>query len=138
MKVITFSKRVTVSTTTGGPNGHLATVLCNPGERLLFNDDSAQSIELNQGNAYLHEVTDYGPLAPIPIPLRKWPGHRILFYRPRGIGDQLICSALSRYARQFLGAEAYQLCDKVYEPLWASNSYIVWCVMRCALAAMAR
>jgi ADP-heptose:LPS heptosyltransferase len=48
----------------------------------------------------------------------------VLFYRNRGIGDQLICSSLSRFFREILGAEAFQLSDRVHEPLWAYNPYI--------------
>jgi ADP-heptose:LPS heptosyltransferase len=33
-------------------------------------------------------------------------------------------SAASRFFREMLGAEAFQLCDRVHEPLWAYNPYI--------------
>lgn len=134
MKVITFSKRVTVSTTTGGPNGHQSTVLCNPGERLLFNDDSAESIHLAPGSAqYIDQTSDLTPYLAEPLPVHKWGRQRVLFYRPRGIGDQLIASALSRFAREILGADAHQLSDKVHEPIWAYNSFIGGAPLACPL-----
>jgi ADP-heptose:LPS heptosyltransferase len=122
MKIITFSKRVSVSTTYGPQQTQISV---NPGERLIFDDDNAMSIQTNPGsNAFIYEITDLNPLLKeLPTPA-TWKRRRLLFYRNRGIGDQLICSALSRYAREILGAEAYQLCDKVHESVWAGNPYI--------------
>lgn len=122
MKVITFSKKVTVLTTHGE---HKAEISANPGERLLFDDDNALTIQQNPGSAsYIYEVTDLGPLLRELPPVKNWRRRRVLFYRNRGIGDQLICSCLSRFFREILGAEAFQLSDRVHEPLWAYNPYI--------------
>ena len=122
MKVITFSKKVTVLTTHGE---HKAEISANPGERLIFDDDNALTIQQNPGSAsYIYEVTDLGPLLQELPPIKNWRRRRVLFYRNRGIGDQLICSALSRFFREILGAEAFQLSDRVHEPIWAYNPYI--------------
>jgi hypothetical protein len=122
MKIITFSKRVSVSTMYGPQKTE---VNVNPGERLIFDDDNALSIKSNPGAAsFIYELTDLNPLLKELPACRDWKRRRILFYRNRGIGDQLMCSALSRYAREILGAECYQLSDRVHEPVWAFNSYI--------------
>jgi ADP-heptose:LPS heptosyltransferase len=122
MKVITFSKKVTVLTTHGE---HKAEINANPGERLIFDDDNALTIQQNPGSvSYIHEVTDLNPLIRELPPVKNWRKRRVLFYRNRGIGDQLICSCLSRFFREILGAEAFQLSDRVHEPLWAYNPYI--------------
>jgi ADP-heptose:LPS heptosyltransferase len=122
MKVITFSKKVTVLTTHGE---HKVEISANPGERLIFDDDNALTIQQNPGSAnYIWEVTDLGPLLRELPPVRNWRRKRVLFYRNRGIGDQLICSSLSRFFREILGAEAFQLSDRVHEPIWAYNPYI--------------
>jgi ADP-heptose:LPS heptosyltransferase len=123
MKVLTFSQKVTVNTMHGA---HAVAVTANPGERLLFDDDNAFSIQQNaSSNSFVHEVSDLSPmLAEVqrPTQFRK---KRVLIYRNRGVGDQLICSALSRFFREVLGADARQLSDRVHEPLWASNRYIL-------------
>jgi ADP-heptose:LPS heptosyltransferase len=122
VKVITFSKKVTVLTTHGE---HKAEINVNPGERLLFDDDNALTIQQNPGSAtYILEVTDLNPLIRELPPVKNWRRRRVLFYRNRGIGDQLIASCLSRFFREILGAEAFQLSDRVHEPLWAYNPYI--------------
>jgi ADP-heptose:LPS heptosyltransferase len=122
MKVITFSKKVTVLTTHGE---HKVEISANPGERLVFDDDNALTIQQNPGSAnYIWEVSDLGPYLRELPPVKNWRRRRVLFYRNRGIGDQLISSALSRFFREILGAEAFQLSDRVHEPLWAFNPYI--------------
>src|SRR5215472_15083066 len=123
MKVLTFSQKVTVNTMHGQ---HSVAVTCNPGERLLFDDDNAFSIQQNPAsNTYVEEVSDLEPmLASMQRPL-QWRKRRVLFYRNRGSGDQLIASALSRFAREMLGADARQLSDRVHEPLWSFNPYVL-------------
>src|ERR1700745_427832 len=122
MKVITFSKKVTVLTTHGE---HKAEINVNPGERLIFDDDNALTIQQSPGSVtYILEVTDLNPLLRELPPVKNWRRRRVLFYRNRGIGDQLIASCLSRFFREILGAEAFQLSDRVHEPLWAYNPYI--------------
>ena len=54
----------------------------------------------------------------------KFRGKRVLFYRNRGIGDQLIASALSRFFNQMLKAQCYQLSDRIHELLWCGNQFI--------------
>jgi ADP-heptose:LPS heptosyltransferase len=122
VKVITFSKKVTVITRCGQ---HQAEVPCNPGERLVFDNDNALSIQQDPGSArYIYEVTDLEPLIrEMPRPAH-WARKRVLFYRSRGIGDQLIVSAAGRFFAEQLGAEAFQLSDRIHEPLWAFNPYI--------------
>ena len=124
MKIITFSRKVTVQTKHGE---HSAEVNCNPGERLIFDDTNALSIQSAPGSsAYILEITDLEPM------LRElswtqpphWRKKRVLFYRNRGMGDQLIFSSLPRFFREVLGAESYVLSDKVHEPLWAHNPSI--------------
>lgn len=123
MKVITFSQKVTVNTVHGQ---HSVAVTCNPGERLLFDDDNAFSIQQNPtSNTYVLEVSDLAPmLQEIPRPVH-WRKRRVLFYRNRGSGDQLIISALSRFFREVLGADPRQLSDRVHEQLWAFNPHIL-------------
>jgi ADP-heptose:LPS heptosyltransferase len=48
----------------------------------------------------------------------------VLFYRNRGLGDQLIASCLPRFFTDVLGAKCFQLADPVHEPLWLGNPYI--------------
>jgi ADP-heptose:LPS heptosyltransferase len=92
---------------------------------LIFDDDNALTIQQNPGSArYIHEVSD---LSPYIEEIRKpthWAKKRVLFYRNRGIGDQLICSAASRFFTEMLGAECHQLADRVHEPIWGYNPYI--------------
>jgi len=122
MKVITFSRKVTVITKCGK---HQAEVPCNPGERLIFDNDNALSIQQDPGSArYIFEVTDLEPLIKeMPRPAR-WAKRRVLFYRNRGIGDQLIISSASRFFAEILGAECFQLSDRIHEALWAFNPFI--------------
>jgi ADP-heptose:LPS heptosyltransferase len=122
MKVLTFSQKVTVTTNHGE---HHANLTCNPGERLLFDDGNALSIQSNPNSAaYVLEVSDLVPmLSEIPRPMH-WKKKRVLFYRNRGVGDQLIISAVSRFFREVLGADARQLSDRVHESFWAYNPYI--------------
>ena len=124
MKIITFSRKVTVSTKHGE---HSAEVNCNPGERLIFDDTNALSIQSAPGSsAYILEISDLEPM------LRElswtqpphWRKKRVLFYRNRGHGDQLIFSSLPRFFRDVLGAEPSLLSDKVHEPLWLHNASI--------------
>ena len=122
MKILTFSQRVTVQTSHGT---HRVDVICNPGERLIFDDDNAFAIQQNpSSSSYILESSDLEPiLRQVPRP-PYWKKRRVLFYRNRGIGDQLIASSLSRFWREMLGADARQLSDRVHEPIWAGNPYI--------------
>jgi ADP-heptose:LPS heptosyltransferase len=124
MRIITFSKRVTVTTKT--PH-YTAEIPCNPGERLVFDDDNALSIQQDAGSArYIHEVSDLTPYVQEMNSRRPshWRNKRVLFYRNRGIGDQLIASAASRFFTEMLGAQCFQASDRVHEPLWISNPFI--------------
>ena len=122
MKVITFSKKVTVATKTGG---FTSEVPVNPGERYIFDNDTCLNIQQDPGSArYVYEITDLTPLLAEVQKPKHWRKQKVLFYRNRGIGDQLIVSSLSRFFREMLGAESFQLCDRVHEPIWAFNPYI--------------
>jgi ADP-heptose:LPS heptosyltransferase len=122
MKIITFGRKVTVITRNGAHNSEVS---ANPGERLIFDNENALTIQQNPDSArYIYEITDLNPLlAELPAP-KSWTKMKVLFFRNRGIGDQLIASAGSRYFRETLGADSHQLCDRVHEPLWAYNPYI--------------
>jgi ADP-heptose:LPS heptosyltransferase len=124
MKILTFSKKVTVYTTHGEVKSESN---CNPGERLIFDNDNALSIQTNPGSAsYILEVTDLNPLL-AELAAHKpahWKRKRVLFYRNRGYGDQLMMSAVPRFFREILGADSHVLSDKVHEPVWAYNPYI--------------
>jgi hypothetical protein len=124
MKIITFSQKVKVTTTNGA---HVAQISANPGERLLFDDINALSIQQDRNNSrYIGEITDLGPLLAEMYTGKGAlaPKDKVLLFRNRGIGDQLIMSGASRYLREMLGIETFQLCDQVHEPVWAFNPYI--------------
>lgn len=118
MKVVTFDRVVTV-TVQGFP-----TVL-QPGARWIFADETFCSLWKDEEFApFIIEVSNLEPmLADIPTP-KDWKGKRVLFYRGRGIGDQLICSAASRYFAEVLGAQCFQACEISHKPLWRSNPYV--------------
>jgi Glycosyltransferase family 9 (heptosyltransferase) len=124
VRIITFSKRVTVVTKCADC---VAEIACNGGERLIFDDDNALSIQQDPGSAhYIESVTD---LAPYLAELHSrrpsnWRNKRVIFYRNRGIGDQLIASSASRFFSETLNAHCYQACDRVHEPLWLGNPFI--------------
>jgi ADP-heptose:LPS heptosyltransferase len=122
MKVLTFSKKVTVHNKHAE---HVAEINCNPGERLIFDNDNALCIQQSPGSAgYIWEVSDLDPmLEEIPRPIH-WKKKRVLFYRNRGFGDQLIMSSVPRFFREVLGADSHCLADRVHEPIWAHNPYI--------------
>jgi hypothetical protein len=75
--------------------------------------------------APVEHITDFWPfyLNNVQRPA-NFRGKRVLFYRGRGIGDQLISSALSRFFTEMLKAQCFQLSDRVHELLWAANPYI--------------
>ena len=92
---------------------------------MVFDNDNTATIQHDPGSArYIHEITDLGPLLLENPKPERWRKQRVLFYRNRGIGDQLIMSSVARFFREMLGAEAFQLSDRVHEPLWAFNPYI--------------
>ena len=72
-------------------------------------------------------MTDFWPFY-IDVAKKQRPtnfrGKRVLFYRNRGIGDQLIASALSRFFSVELKAKCYQLVDRIHELLWWNNPFI--------------
>jgi ADP-heptose:LPS heptosyltransferase len=124
VRIITFSKRVTVVTKCADC---VAEIACNGGERLIFDDDNALSIQQDPGSAhYIESVTDLAPYLSELAAKRpaNWRGKRVLFYRNRGIGDQLIASAASRFFSETLNAHCFQAAERVHEPLWLGNPYI--------------
>jgi ADP-heptose:LPS heptosyltransferase len=124
VRIITFSKRVTVVTKCAG---HSAQIHCNAGERIIFDDDNALSIQQDPGSArYIDAVTDLAPYLEEMETRRPthWRKARVLFYRNRGIGDQLIASAAGRFFNEMLGADCFQASDRVHEELWLGNPYI--------------
>jgi len=124
VRILTFSRKVTVVTKTAGS---VAEISCNGGERLIFNDDDALSIQQDPGSArYIESVSDLRPYLD-EIAARhtgSWRNNRVLFYRNRGIGDQLIASAASRFFAEMLSAQCHQASERVHEPLWLGNPYI--------------
>jgi Glycosyltransferase family 9 (heptosyltransferase) len=124
MRIITFSRRVTVQTICAG---HHADIPCNGGERLIFDDDNALSIQQDPGSArYIDSVSDLAPYLTEMQGRRpaNWRKTRVLFFRNRGLGDQLIASAASRFFSEMLGAHCHQAADRVHEPLWLGNPFI--------------
>jgi glycosyl transferase family 9 (putative heptosyltransferase) len=122
VKVITFSQKVTVQTLCGE---HKTALTCNPGERLLFDDDNALQIQsAANSSSYIEAVSDLDPMIKEIRKPPHWKKRRVLFYRNRGVGDQLIISAIGKFFREVLGADVRQLCDRVHETLWACNPYI--------------
>lgn len=124
MRIITFSKRVTVVSKCAG---HTAEIPCNAGERLIFDDDNALSIQQDPGSArYIDQVSDLAPYLR-EIEARRppnWRKARVLVYRNHGIGDQLIASAASRFFTEMLGAQCFQAAERFHEPIWFANPYI--------------
>jgi len=124
VRIITFSRKVTVVTKCAGFS---ADIPCNGGERLIFDDDNALSIQQDPGSArYIDSVSDLKPYLD-EIQSRRpphWRKAKVLFYRNRGIGDQLIISAASRFFSEMLGAQCFQASERVHEPIWFGNPYI--------------
>lgn len=124
MRIITFSKRVTVITKCAG---HCAEIPVNPGERLIFDEDNSLQIQQEPSSAsYIESVSDLSPyLAEMAArPPASWRQAKVLIYRNRGIGDQLIVSAASRFFSEKLGSTCFQAVDRVHEPIWISNPFI--------------
>jgi hypothetical protein len=73
------------------------------------------------------EISDFMPfyldVAKVRRPA-KFRDKRVLFYRNRGIGDQLIASCLSRFFSVVLKAKCFQLADRNHELLWCGNPFI--------------
>jgi ADP-heptose:LPS heptosyltransferase len=127
MKIVSFAKPLTVTTVLGDPTdpeSKLFHMSCNPGERYLLNDDQSQHI-LNAKDNMLDTMSDFEPLYKdyVKRPL-SFKGQRVLFYRCRGIGDQLVASALARYFTEKLKSTCFQLSDRGHEELWVGNPFI--------------
>jgi ADP-heptose:LPS heptosyltransferase len=131
MKVITFSQRVTVNTMHGE---HLSEITCNPGVRLIFDDDNAASIATNtSSNSFILELSDLDAmLRDLPL-ISHYKKRRVLFYRNRGHGDQLILSGVARFFREVLQADVRVLSDRVHEGLWHGNPFILGVPLSCPL-----
>jgi ADP-heptose:LPS heptosyltransferase len=128
MKIISFTQPVLVSTGTLDPTtGEVKNPVVyavNPGERQIINDEMAAQI-MSARDAKVESVSDFGPFYQVNVqrPL-KFRDKRILFYRNRGIGDQLGASCLSRFFTEKLGAKCFQLVDRLHEHLWVGNPFI--------------
>jgi ADP-heptose:LPS heptosyltransferase len=119
MKIVSFCRRVNL-VIQSGPNK--VTISQNPGERILLDDITAQILPTDPQT---ESVSDFAPYyANFVERPTKWRNKRVLFYRPRGIGDQLIASSLPRFFTDVLGAQCYQLADRVHESIWLGNPYI--------------
>ena len=119
MKLVSFCRRIRLVIQSGLSK---TTISVNPGERIVLDDITAQVLP---GDPQIESISDFGPYYQnfVQRPT-KWRNKRVLFYRPRGIGDQLIASCLSRFFTEMLGAKCYQLADRVHEPIWLGNPYI--------------
>lgn len=119
MKIVSFTRRVNLVINSGPSK---TTISQNPGERILLDDVTAQILPTDPQT---ESVSDFWPYYQNFVQRPpKWRDKRVLFYRPRGFGDQLIASCLSRFFTEMLGARCYQLADKVHEQLWLGNPYI--------------
>ncbi len=118
MKIIAFNRRATIRTQTGVAQG---SITINPGERVLLDDVISMQLLANSAGS-LESVTDFMPfyLDHTRRP-KSLTGKRVLFYRNRGLGDQLIATCLSHYFNEVVGAKCFQLCDQVHEPIWYCN-----------------
>ena len=96
----------------------------NPGERIVVNDEVGISLAVKSKES-IESISDFMPLyyGQVQRPA-KFRGKKVLFYRGRGIGDQLIITCLSRFFTEKLGAICFQLCDYQQEAFWAGNPYI--------------
>jgi ADP-heptose:LPS heptosyltransferase len=132
MKIISFSQPTIVSTGTVNPKTGERIIsddprtiyAMNPGERCIVNDDMAASVMGAKDNKLL-SISDFDPFYKANV---SRPAHfrdkNVLFYRNRGIGDQLAVSCLSRFFSEKLRAKCFQLSDRLHEPLWVGNPYI--------------
>jgi hypothetical protein len=94
----------------------------NPGERILLDDTT---VEAFADDPQFERTSDFWPFYQNYVSRpTNWRNKRVLFYRNRGMGDQLIASSLSRFFTEILGAKCYQLADHFHEPLWVGNPYI--------------
>jgi ADP-heptose:LPS heptosyltransferase len=122
VKIISFSQPVLLQNQTG--NAPPTVTAINPGERVVINDDMAMQVNAMKENK-LESLSDFDPFykAAVQRPM-SFKGKRVLFYRNRGIGDQLCASALPRYFTEKLKAQCFQLADNQHENLWVGNPYI--------------
>lgn len=121
MKILTFNRRTVVHTRSGE---FKAKFECNPGERVIVDDLTATQLLQNQTTApLLHGSSDLAPYLPRVIP-SDWAGKNVLFYRGRGIGDEIMMTALPKYFTEVLGANCFVLCQPVHEQVWAFNEYL--------------
>src|SRR5258708_680543 len=123
MKAITFKTGISV-TSKYGQAGQPCEVICPPGERLVFDEDRASSLMKQPESRGV--ILDHDDLRPRIDALRKpdhWRGARVAFFRNRGIGDQLILSALPRYFTEVLGAKTYVISSAHHAQLWEGNRY---------------
>src|SRR6266403_4141670 len=103
MKIISFTQPVLVQTQTGVAAPVVYAV--NPGERQIINDDMAAQI-MSATDSKIESVSDFGPFYNVNVqrPI-KFRDKRVLFYRNRGIGDQLGASCLARFFTEKLNAK---------------------------------
>src|SRR6266446_2141803 len=122
MKIVSFTQPVLLQTKVGDQEPTVFAV--NPGERYILNDDASNQIMLAKDNK-IESISDFDPFykANVQRPVR-FRDKRVLFYRNRGIGDQLVASCLSRFFTEVLKAKCFQLSDRCHEGIWVGNPYI--------------
>lgn len=130
MQILSFSKRISVIVEVGEAK---QLIVLNPGERWLFEDSIAHQLRVpkkldgadNEISKCIYSSSDFAPLyreyTPRPA---NFHGKRVLFYRNRGIGDQLIASCLSRFFSEMLRAQCFQMCERDKEAVWGHNRFI--------------
>jgi len=116
MKVITLKTVLKQKATIYGQTYDLS---FNPGERYIIDDYSYAQLY----NTQKDKIWDYSDLAPYLGKVRPtdWRGKRVLFYRSRGLGDELMLTAIVRYFREVLGAETYVAVNQSHRAIWASD-----------------
>jgi ADP-heptose:LPS heptosyltransferase len=124
MKAITFKSGISI-TSKYGPEGTPFQVICPPGERLVFDEDLVSTFMGQEAaRKVIIESDDIGPRIRAMKRPDHWRGARVLFFRNRGLGDQLILSALPSYFTEQLGARSYVLTCPWFQEVWEQNRYI--------------
>lgn len=124
MKLIEFTKSFFLHVKLGLENPREYYKPINAWERIILSDDIALQV-MKDNMEIIYTISDFLPLyyglTPRPA---KFRGKKVLFYRNRGVGDQIACTALSRFFTEKLGAICYQLSDPNHEDFWFGNPYI--------------
>lgn len=118
MKILTVNRGSTFTLLTGALSN---TMRLNAGERYIVSDGIMAEM-LKKSPELIHEYSDLAPYLPRSMGHpAEWRGKRILFYRGRGIGDELILTAIVRFFTNIIGAQCYVACNATEADVWNEN-----------------